>query len=280
MDEMKQNLKYYLKNKLTNKELKLVPSSFDVVGDIMIFSDFPRELTKKEKIIGQTILENYHHIKTILKKTKKYSGRFRTPKLKVIAGENRKKTTHKENNVLVKLDVEKVYFSPRMSSERKRIADLIKSNELILVMFSGSGVYPLVIAKNAKCREVYGIEINPVAHEYALENVKKNKLENKIKLFLGDVRKIMPKLNKKFYRILMPLPKGGENFLNLALKYAKNKGIIHFYDFLHEGEFCKAEEKVKAACRKAKKKYKILKIIKCGQYSPGFYRVCADFRVN
>ncbi|MBI2652913.1 class I SAM-dependent methyltransferase family protein, partial [Candidatus Woesearchaeota archaeon] len=46
---MKQNLKYYLKNKLTNKELKLVPSSFDVVGDILIFSEFPKELAKKEK---------------------------------------------------------------------------------------------------------------------------------------------------------------------------------------------------------------------------------------
>ena len=113
---MKQNLKYYLKNKLTNKELKLVPSSFDIVGDILIFSEFPKELTKKEKIIGNAILENYNHAKTILKKTKKYSGKFRTPKLKVIAGEKRKESVCKENNVFIKLDVEKVYFSPRMAS--------------------------------------------------------------------------------------------------------------------------------------------------------------------
>ncbi|MDP3766082.1 MAG: 50S ribosomal protein L11 methyltransferase [Nanoarchaeota archaeon] len=277
---MKKNLKYYLKNKLTNKELELVPSSFDVVGDILIFSDFPKELAKKEKLIGTTILEKYHHIKTILKKTKKYSGRFRTPKLKVITGEKRKETICRENNVLIKMDVEKVYFSPRMSSERKRIDSLIKPNELVLVMFSGSGVYPLVIAKNTKCKEVYGVEVNPVAHKYALENVKKNKLENKIRLFLGDVRKIMPRLNKKFDRILMPLPKGGEDFLDLALKYIKKNGFMHFYDFLHEDEFYKAEEKAKGACNKAKKKYKILKLVKCGQYSPRFYRVCLDFVVD
>ncbi len=277
---MKQNLKYYLKNKLTNKELRVVPSSFDVVGDILIFSEFPKELTKKEKIIGETILQNYHHIKTILKKTKKYSGRFRTPKLKVAAGEKRKETTHKENNIFVKLNVEKVYFSPRMSSERKRIADLIKPNESVLVMFSGSAIYPLVIAKNSKCKEVYGIEINPIAHKYALGNVKKNKLDSKIKLFFGDVRKVMPKINKKFDRILMPLPKGGENFLYLALKYIKNKGVVHFYDFLHEDEFYKAEEKIKKACAKSKKQCRILNIVKCGQYSPGFYRVCADFFVD
>ena len=277
---MKQNLKYHLKNKLSQKELKLVPSSFDVVGDILIFSEFPKELVKKEKIIGQTILKYYPHIKTVLKKIKKYSGRFRTPKLKVIAGKKRKETVCKENNIFIKLDVEKVYFSPRMSSERKRIAELVKPNEYILVMFSGSGVYPLVIAKNSECKEVYGIEINPIAHKYALENIKKNKLENKIRLFLGDVKKIMPKLNKKFDRILIPLPKGGEDFLNLTLKYIKNKGVIHFYDFLHEGEFYRAEEKVKKACKQSRKKCKIMNIVKCGQYSPRFYRVCVNFEVS
>ena len=276
----KRNLKFYLKNKLTGKELKFVPSSFDVVGDILIFSEFPKELTKKERIIGNTILENHHHIKTVLKKTKKYSGKFRTPKLKIIAGEKRKETICKENNVLIKLDVEKVYFSPRMSSERKRIAQSVKPDESVLVMFSGSAVYPLVIAKNTKCKEVYGIEINPVANKYALENIKKNKLENKIKLFLGNVRKVMLKINKKFDRILMPLPKGGEDYLDLALNYIKNKKIVHFYDFLHEGEFYKAEEKVKSACKKSKKSCKILKLVKCGQYSPRFYRICVDFVVD
>lgn len=276
---MKHNLKYYLTNKLSEKELKLVPSSFDVVGDILIFSEFPKELDKKEKLIGTTILENYPHIKTILKKIKKYSGRFRTPKLKVIAGEKKKETIHRENNVLIKLDIEKVYFSTRMSSERKRIAELVKPNESILVMFSGCAPYPLVIAKNSKCREVYGIEINPIAHKYALENVKKNKMDNKIKIFLGDVKKILPNLNKKFDRILMPLPKGGENFLELALKHIKSNGTIHFYDFLNENEFYKAEEKIKKACEKVKKKYKILNIVKCGQYAPGFFRVCVDFEV-
>ena len=277
---MKRNLKFYLKNKLSKRELKLVPSSFDVVGGILIFSEFPKELTKKEKIIGQTILENYHNIKTIIKKTRKYSGKFRTPKLSIIAGQKKKETVCKENNISIKLNVEEVYFSPRMASERKRIAGLIKLNESVLVMFSGVAIYPLVIAKNTRCKEVYGIEINAVAHKYALLNIKKNKLENKIKIFLGDVRKMMPKINKKFDRILMPLPKGGENFLDLALKYIKKNGNIHFYDFEHENETYKAEEKVKSACEKSTKNCTILKVVKCGQYSPRFYRICIDFLVD
>ena len=276
----KKNLKFYLKDKLSEKELKLVPTSFDVVGDILIFSEFPEELIKKEKLIGKTILDIYHHIKTILKKTKKYSGKFRTPKLGIIAGEKRKITLHKENEVYVKLDVEKVYFSARMSSERKRIADLVNPDESVLVMFSGCGIYSLVIAKNSKCREAYGIEINPTAHKYAVENIKKNKLENKVKIFLGDVKKILPRLNKKFDRVIMPLPKSGEDYLDLALKYIKKNGTVHFYDFLHEGEFDRAHEKIMKACIKARKRCAISLTIKCGQYSPGFYRICVDFCVN
>ena len=156
----------------------------------------------------------------------------------------------------------------------------LTKNESILVMFSGSGIYPLVIAKNTNCREVYGIEINTIAHKYALENIKKNKLENKIKLFLGDVNKAVPKLKMKFDRILMPLPKRGEEFLGLALKSAKSNGIIHFYTFQHEDEVKNVEDLIKAACKKSWRRCKILRTVKCGQYSPRFYRFCADFIVN
>ena len=276
---MKRNLKFYLKDKLNEKELLLVPTSFDVVGDIMIFSDFPKELAKKEKMIAGVILENYRSIKTILKKTKKYSGKFRTPTLKIIGGERRKETVAKENDITIKLNVEKVYFSTRISNERKRIASLVKPNESVLVMFSGSGVYPLVIAKHSKCREVYGIEINPTGHKYGLENVEKNKMNGRVKLFVGDVNKVLPKIKQKFDRVLMPLPKSAEEYLEIALKYTKKKGMIHFYDFLHEGEFELANEKIAAACKKTGRKFKIIRTVKCGQHSHGFFRICVDFEV-
>ena len=276
---MKKNLKFLLKNKLSKKEIKLIPSSFDVVGSILIFSDFPKELEKKENTIGKEILRQFKNIKTVAKKTKKYSGKFRTPRLKIISGEKTKETIHRENNVSIKLDAEKVYFSPRLSGERKRIFNQVKNNESILVMFSGCAVYPLVIAKNSNVNEIYCIEINPTAHRYALENLKLNKLGNKIKLFLGDVKKIMPLLNKKFDRILMPLPKGAEKFLDLALGKIKKNGIIHFYGFSEENNYKKIMKSIEEECRKQKKKYEILNIVKCGQFSPGVNRICVDFEV-
>ena len=275
---MPNKLKDLLKKKLTKKQLEKVPSSFDIVGDIIIFSDFPEQLSKKQKIIGNEAIKNFKQIKSVFKKTRKYSGKYRTPKLKLLAGENNKETIHKENNVIVKLNVEKVYFSPRLSEERKRIFQQVKNNESILVMFSGCGIYPLVIAKNTKAREIYGIEINPTAHKYAIENIKSNKIENKMKLFLGDVKKVLPKINKKFDRIIMPLPKEAEDFLDLALDKIKKNGIVHFYSFVEENKYNKIKNIIKKECEKQKKQCKIIKITKCGQFSPRVNRICVDFR--
>jgi len=273
------SLKELLRNKLTKKEMETMVSSYDVVGDVAIV-EIPTILEKKEKIIGEAIMKINKHIKVVCKKAGIHRGIYRRQKLKIIAGERRKTTIHRENKVLIKLHLEKVYFSPRLSTERLRIAKQIKPGEEVLVMFSGVAPYCLVIAKNSEAKIVYGVEINPVAHKYAEENVKLNKLSDRIKLYLGDVRMVVPELKKKFDRIVMPLPLGGENFLDVALSAIKKKGTIHFYDFKDESGFEIAKKKVIDACKKAKKKCKILRLVKCGQIAPRTYRVCIDFEVG
>ena len=270
-------LKEILKKKLTNKELEILPSSYDIVGSILIFAGFPEELKKKEKIIGEALIGLHKNIKTVCKKTGQYSGKYRLPKLKIIAGKKTKETTHKENNIVLKLDVEKAYFSPRSSTERKRIFGQIKKKESVLVMFSGSGPYPISISKNSEPKELYSIEANPIAYKYQKENIEKNKIDN-IKLFKGDVKKILPEINKKFDRILMPLPKGAESYLDLAISKIKNKGTIHFYTFSKEGNYNEIKNIIKKECEKKKKKFKILNIVKCGTFSPRVYRICIDFK--
>ena len=264
---------------LNKKENSLVPRSFDVVGDILIFAEFPEELKKKEKIVGGWFIKQNKHINVVLKKVKKYSGNYRTPILRVVAGERRKKTRYIEHGCRFDLNVESTYFSPRLSTERKRIYQQIKKGESVLVMFSGIAPYPIVISRNSSAEEIYGVEINPFAHEYAEKNLLLNKIKN-VKLYNRDVLEVLPKIKKKFDRILMPLPKGAEAFLGVAISKLKNKGTIHFYDFLDKKDIPDlAIGKIKKACEKAKKKLKILDVVKCGQYSPGKYRICVDFRI-
>lgn len=275
---IKKNYKDHLKSKLTEKQIIDLPSSYDVIGSIIII-DIPDNLVKKEKQISQALLQIHKNVKTILKKSGIHEGEFRTQKLAFLAGRNTRETIYRENNIILKLNVEKAYFSPRLSTERKRIYNQVKKEETILVMFSGVGVYPLVIAKNTSAKKIIGIEKNPVAHEYASENLRLNKMKD-VDLLLGDVRKIIPKLQQKFDRIIMPLPKDSEQFLDLAFKVSKRNTIIHFYDFEHETELKRGEEKVKKACTEHMVKCGIIRTIKCGQYSPGKFRLCVDFQIK
>lgn len=147
-------------------------------------------------------------------------------------------------------------------------------------MFSGVAPYPLVIAKHSFAKEIIGIELNPFAHKYAQENVQLNNLSNKISLYKGDVKKIIPKLQKKFDRIIMPLPKTGELFLKYVFKLCKKKSIIHFYCFAKEKEFENVKQKVLKYCKNNMFKCNIIRVVKAGQISPRTYRICVDFQVK
>ena len=243
--------------------------SYDIIGKVIIIKE-------NNKKFANNLLKIHKNVETILYKSDIHKGKYRTQKLKLLAGKRTKETIYKENNILVKLNLEKAFFSPRLSNERKRISNLIKE-ESVLVMFSGVGIYSLVIAKNSKCKEVYGIELNKIAHEYALENAQLNKLGDKITLINDDVSKV--KINKKFDRILMPLPKNAGDFLKDAFRFSKNGTIIHFYTFGQEKEFDEIKKKLTENCKKLRKKIRILRLIKCGQYSPYTYRICLDFMV-
>lgn len=269
-------LKEALKGKLSEKEISLL-RGFDVIGDIAIL-EIDRRLEKKKKIIAKTLLGLLPYLKVALKKKGGHVGRFRKQPLEILAGERRKTTVHKEFGVEMALNVESCYFSPRLANERERIAKQVKPGEVVLVMFSGVAPYPLVIAKLSQAYKIYGIEANPEAHKYAVENVKRNKLGHKIILIKGDARKAIPKL--KFDRIVMPWPQNAEKFLDVALKASKRGTVLHFYDFQPEGNWGAAAEIVKQECKKAKKKCRILRIVECGQVGVRQNRVCVDFVVQ
>ncbi len=266
-----------LKDKLTKEEIQIFPKSQEVVGDILIL-EIPAELQLKEKLIAEAYLKTHKSIKTVVKKDQVHEGEFRLRKVKVLAGENRKETIHQENGVKIKLHLEKTYFSARSATERLRIAKLVKPREKVMVLFSGAAPYPLVIARHSQASMVYGIEINPAAHQSALESVDLNHLENRIKIFEGDVRTLLPKMKETFDRIAMPLPKTGEEFLDVALPKVKKGGMIHLYAFLAEDEIPAHKKQVCSICKKQGYQIKILKTVKCGQFSPRVFRICFDIK--
>lgn len=221
------DLKHELGSRLTEKELEILQTAHDTVGNIAIL-EIPKGLEKKEKLIAKMLLKYNPHITTVLKKAASHEGVFRTQKMKYLAGIRTKVALYKENNVTIKLDVEKVYFSVRLSNERKRIAAWVKGGEEILVMFSGCAPYPLVLSKNTEARNITAIEINPAGHRYALENLKINKINNVV-LVNGDVHKVIPNILEYVVGLKSALIK---NQLVRPLKMLENKArIFEFYLF-------------------------------------------------
>ncbi len=268
-----------LKSILTPAELGLLPHAFDVVGDILIL-ELPNGLERKEKKIAAAYLGAFPNIATVAKKSRIHAGRYRTRRLTILAGRRKKETIHRESGLRFHVHLEKMYFSPRLAAERLRIARQVKNGEEVLVMFSGCAPYCCVIARHSAARRVTGIELNPSAHRYALENVKLNKLEGRIALHVGDVRTVLPKLKMKFDRIVMPLPKTGGGFLPLALQHLKKNGTIHYYTFLGEAALQQEKGKIRAICRQQRKHCKILRIVKAGHHAPYVWRMCVDMSMG
>src|SRR3989449_9303177 len=74
----------------------------------------------------------------------------RVRSIEVIAGERRTTTVHTEHGLRYRVDLAQAYFSPRLASERQRIAGLVLEGEVVADPFAGVGPFAILIAK--RCR--------------------------------------------------------------------------------------------------------------------------------
>ena len=161
---MSRMLKKTLGSLLTTKESDELISAFDQIGNIIIVR-IPDLLLPKKKLIGETLLEQVKNAKSIFHQSSSVEGTFRTRDLEIIAGDDKTETEYKEFGCRFIVDVRKTFFSPRLSSERIRIAELVSDKEMIVNMFGGIGMFSIIAAKKKKCT-VYNIDINPDAVKF------------------------------------------------------------------------------------------------------------------
>ena len=229
---MTRMLKKALENILSDEDTKDLVSAFDQIGDIIIVR-IPDSLISKKKIIGKALLEQVKTAKTVFHQSSPVEGDFRTRNLELIVGEEKTETEYKENGCRFIVDVEKAFFSPRLSTERERIANLVNDNAVIINMFGGVGMFSLLAARKKSCT-VYNIDINPVASKLCEENIKLNKLKGRVISLNGDASEIIKKqLQDKADRVLMLLPERSDEFLDAAISSLKRNGIIHYYSHIH-----------------------------------------------
>ncbi len=143
---MRKRLRKKLSGAFSSAELNQIYNSFDIIGDIAIIK-VPNGNTVNAETVANQIMAVHRNVKTVFVQTSPILGDFRVRQLRLVAGENKTITKYKESGCVFAVDVEKCYFSPRLSHERSRIASLVKSGETVVNMFAGVGCFSIIIAK-------------------------------------------------------------------------------------------------------------------------------------
>jgi len=219
---------------VSSEHLSKVYNSFDVVGDITIIK-LPCTSPVNAQIAAEAIMSSHRNVKTVLLQASPVAGDLRLRRLTHVAGENKTSTIHREFGCLFSVDVAKCYFSPRLSNERMRIARLVELNETVVNMFAGVGCFSIAIAKHSRAARVFSIDVNTAAIQFMQENIRLNRVYDKVIPLLGDSKEIITsRLQRVADRVLMPLPEKALEYLPCAVSALKaSGGWIHYYGFEH-----------------------------------------------
>ncbi|MFC1786949.1 class I SAM-dependent methyltransferase family protein [Halobacteriota archaeon] len=258
-----------VKKPKTIEEILGFAPSYEVIGDIAV-------LLEESIEVGKAILKVHKNVKTVLVALSPVEGEFRVRRYRVIAGENRTETVYREYGFRYALDLQRVYFSPRLATERARVAALVGPNETVIDMFAGVGPFSILIAKRVK--HVVSIDKNPEAIMFLRKNVALNSIAN-IQIIRDDVHEVSSNLKGQGDRIIMNLPHNAQEYLNDAMVMAKTGSKVHYYDIQPENSFEDAIETIREAAASHGRKIKVIGIKKVRSYAPNSYNICVDFQV-
>jgi tRNA (guanine37-N1)-methyltransferase len=198
----------------------------------------------EKRRLAKALAGEARSVKCVYEQEGGIEGELRLRRLKYVAGERRTLTVHRENGCAFKVDVARCYFSPRLSTERLRIAEAAGPRERVLNMFAGVGPFSIEVAKKAGAR-VTSCEINPYACDLHEENDRMNKVQDRVRVVRGDAAELPSSEKRRYDRVLMPHPSQADRFLPAALALAKRRGTIHYYRHVLGEDEAEAEARLR-----------------------------------
>jgi tRNA (guanine37-N1)-methyltransferase len=219
-------------------------------------------------------------------------------------------TVHREYGCEYLLDVAEVYFSPRLATERHRVAEQVAVGERAFDMFAGVGPFAIPFAERGA--EVVAVDLNEHAIEYLRENARRNGVGDRVTAIQGDVRDVVsgssdasdgvstseasrgssrpegsdgvrqgaPDYEDWADRVVMNLPHSADEFLDVAVTLAGEDCVLHYYDIQHEDDpFGPGEAAIREA---AEPEYEVAvenrRVVR--SYAPHELNVCLDVRLS
>jgi len=269
------SLKIELENKIPKSALAALPHSYFIVGDILTLK-LNGELTKYKTKIGSAILKIVPSARSIAL-IGEIKGKKREPSIEIIAGSKKTETVHKEHGCSFALDIAKIMWSKGNKGEKLRLLNLATPREIVVDMFAGIGYFSIPLAKHKKA-EVHAIDVNPNALKFLKKNVFLNGIADRVKIYKGDSKEIIAKLNVTPDRILMGyFP--AYDFFDSAMKISKKGTVIHFHDKATENDVPEHLEKLKSMAAKNGKFLDVLDIQQVKSYAPHVWHYVYDLSV-
>ena len=230
------NLIEAVKSQIPFNLLEYLPRSYDIIGDIAIV-DLAEPIQLFATTVGKAIQQINPHIRLVVRKLGIVSGIYRIRDLEILSGTGCTETEHREYSCRYVLDLSTVYFNPRLSNERMRVAKQVRIDENIVDMFAGVGPFSILIAKMHSNAQVYACDINPAAVKYLRKNIILNRLVDRVIPIFGDAGKLAQEsVGSQANRVIMNLPSKAETYLPVALNLLGSEGMINYYTFASRNE--------------------------------------------
>ncbi|CAF3490186.1 unnamed protein product [Rotaria sp. Silwood1] len=166
-------------------------SGYSLIGHIAHFN-LKDEVLPYKHIIAQVVLDKLSNVKTVVNKLHEIDSVYRNFELEILAGEPNTIVKCRESKAIFQFDFAKVYWNPRLSTERERIVNILHHNDLVFDVFAGVG--PFVVPALMLGCTVYGNDINPESFKWMTINLKNNqskKSSNQYYVFNLDGREFL-----------------------------------------------------------------------------------------
>lgn len=248
----------------------LIPARFDVIGTIAVLS-LPDPLLPYAAALFRAITSRRRGVRALARKVSKTEGDRRVARFELLAGTGTE-TLHRESGFSYRLDIAKVFFNPRLASERRRVTGQVRKGEAVLVPFAGVG--PFAIPAAAKGARVTAVEQDPEAFRYLVLNASASGVRGRMDLVCGDASDTSLLPHRCFDRAIVPTPYGKDMVLGLLSPAVREGGTIHFYTFKKRHEIPHVVKEYED------RGLTVLGCRRCGNVAPGVSRWVFDLRVK
>ncbi|WP_435197251.1 class I SAM-dependent methyltransferase [Natronomonas sp. EA1] len=249
--------------------------SLERLGDIVIIDEDDDE---RAQAIADAVMASDLPAKTVVNRASKIKGELRVRDWDVLAG-NGTETVHREYGCAFELDIARVYFSPRLATERHRVTEQVREDERFLDMFAGVG--PFVIPAARRGAECVGCDLNEAAVDYLRRNAERNAVADRVTPIHGNVRELVPEYENWADRLVANLPHSANEFLDTAVALAADDCVLHYYDIQHdEAPFAPGLEAIREAAEPAGYTVAVETERVVRSYAPHELNVCLDVRLT